>query len=339
MPLLNARFYYLAARATLLVVPTLQICLATWLFGNQAGIQLYFFVLWTAMFLLYARQDWWLSSAAGVLWIGLFLWIQLGFERPWFEVADDAVFLDLLFLVNTVGVFGLVGVIVALFYFQINRTEALLQREYQRSEELLKNILPASVALRLKNGSQTVADNFENVTLLFADIVGFTRLAENLAPAEVVNLLNSVFSEFDLLVERHGLEKIKTIGDEYMLAGGIPVARTDHAHAVAETALQMLAAVETLNAKLAEPLALRVGIHTGDVVAGVIGSRKFSYDVWGDTVNTASRMQSQGLPGHIQVTEAVYELLANDFEFKRRGTIRVRGKGRMTTWFILGKQT
>lgn len=334
---LNSHFRYLLARMVLLIIPTTQVTLAAWLFGNAVGVQLYFFVLWTAMFLLYSRQDRWLSVFAGVLWIALFLWVQITFTSPNLVFAGDVDFLHLLLFVNVCGAFGLVGVIVALFYFQINRTEALLQREYSRSEDLLKNILPATVAERLKNGSQTVADSFSHVTLLFADIVGFTRMAENLSPQEVVNLLNNVFSHFDRLVEQHGLEKIKTIGDEYMLAGGIPVARHDHAHAVAEVALKMLDVVERLNQDLPEPLALRVGIHTGEVVAGVIGSRKFSYDVWGDTVNTASRMQSQGLPGRIQVTEATRELLQHRFELKRRGTLRVRGKGRMPTWFLLAK--
>ena len=336
---LNSRYKHLLARVVLLVVPSVQVSFAAWLFGNDAGIQLYFFVLWTAMFLLYSSTDRWLSIVGGGLWISLFLWVQLGFERPHVVIEEDANFAQILLLVNALGVFTLVGVIVALFYFQIHRTEALLQREYRRSEELLKNILPASVAERLKNGSQTVADNFTDVTLLFADIVGFTRLAEKLPPHDVVNLLNRVFSQFDLLVERNGLEKIKTIGDEYMLAGGIPLARADHAQAVAKAALQMLEVIKRLNVDMDEPLALRVGMHTGEVVAGVIGSRKFSYDVWGDTVNTASRMQSQGLPGRIQVTEATYELLQNEFELKRRGTLRVRGKGRMPTWFLVAEST
>ncbi len=335
---LNAGNRHLLSRMLLLLVPTFQILYAAWLFGSAAGTQLYFFVLWTAMFLLYDPRELWLSILGSSSWIILFLCIQLGFEHPHVVVEPDDGFLSLLLLLNALGVFALVGVIVSLFYFQINRTENLLQREYRRSEELLENILPASVAERLKNGSQIVADNFTDVTLLFADIVGFTRLAENLSPHAVVQLLNRVFSKFDILVERHGLEKIKTIGDEYMLAGGVPLARADHAQAVAETALEMLEAIEELNASLEQPLALRVGIHTGEVVAGVIGSRKFSYDVWGDTVNTASRMQSQGLPGRIQVTEATYELLHKQFELKRRGTLRVRGKGRMVTWYLLAKK-
>lgn len=331
---LNRHHYLLLARLLLLTVPSLQVGFAAWLFGNDAGVQLYFFVLWTAMFLLYDRAELWLSVIGGGTWISMFLWVHLNFDQPVVTIEAGENIQQLLLLVNALGAFTLVGVIVSLFYSQINRSEAMLDREYRRSEDLLKNILPASVAERLKNGSQTVADGFPEATLLFADIVGFTRLAEDLSPQAVVDLLNQVFSQFDKLVERHGLEKIKTIGDEYMLAGGIPLARADHAQAVAQAALQMLEVIQALNKEQDEPLALRVGIHTGEVVAGVIGSRKFSYDVWGDTVNIASRMQSQGLPGRIQVTEATYERLKDDFEFKRRGTLRVRGKGRMTTWFL-----
>lgn len=334
---LNARCRPLLARILLLIVPSVHVSFTAWLFGNAIGIQLYFLGLWTVLFLLYSRREIWLSVVGGTLWIGLFLWVQLHFNEAHIALPGGSGFLSFFLLVNTLGAFAIVGAIISLFYLQIDRAERLLQREYQRSQELLENILPATIAARLKNGPQTIADNFSDVTLLFADIVGFTRLANGLSAHAVVALLNQIFSRFDSLVEQRGLEKIKTIGDEYMLAAGIPVARSDHAQAIAEIALEMLGVIEMLNREYRYNLALRIGIHSGEVVAGVIGSRKLSYDVWGDTVNIASRMQSQGVSDRIQVTNSTYELLKGDFEFERRGTLRVRGKGRMQTWFLLSK--
>ena len=178
-----------------------------------------------------------------------------------------------------------------------------------------------------------IADRFEHATVLFADIVDFTPISARIAPHEVVELLDSVFSEFDDLAERYGLEKIKTIGDAYMVAAGIPDARPDHVRAVADMALAML----EVAAGRREGLALRIGIETGPVVAGVIGRRKFIYDLWGDTVNTASRMESYGVPGKIQVTERVATALDEAYEFERRGTVEIKGKGPMPTWFLRGR--
>lgn len=332
----NHRRRFLLARLCLATVPAVQLTFASRVIGNGAGVHLYFFVLWTALFLLFTRGERWLSVLFAGLWIGLFIWIQLAFQQPVIAMRDPVWFTDLAFFTNAVGAFGLLGGLVALFYQEINHTEDMLQREYQRSEELLRNILPVTVARRLKEGSQVIADSFPDATLLFADIVGFTELAGRLPPRDLVALLNRVFSRFDRIAEQEGLEKIKTIGDEYMLAGGLPLPRADHAPAVARAALHMIAAIDDLNRSLDHKLALRVGMHSGEVVAGVIGSRKFSFDVWGDTVNIASRMQSQGLPGRIQVTEATRELLADRFHLERRGTLRVRGKGRMPVWFLVG---
>ncbi|MDT0619417.1 adenylate/guanylate cyclase domain-containing protein [Salinisphaera sp. P385] len=332
----NHRRRFLLARLFLAMVPAIQLSFASWVIGNGAGVHLYFFVLWTALFLLFTRGERWLSVLFAGLWISLFIWIQLAFNQPVIAMRDPAWFTDLAFFINAVGAFALLGGLVALFYQEINHTEDMLQREYQRSEELLRNILPVTVARRLKEGSQVIADSFPDATLLFADIVGFTELAGRLPPGDLVELLNKVFSRFDRIAEQEGLEKIKTIGDEYMLAGGLPLPRADHAPAVARAALHMIAAIDDLNQSLDHKLALRVGMHSGEVVAGVIGSRKFSFDVWGDTVNIASRMQSQGLPGRIQLTEATHDLLADQFHLERRGTLRVRGKGRMPVWFLEG---
>lgn len=215
----------------------------------------------------------------------------------------------------------------------------VLEREKERakSERLLLNVLPAPIAARLRDADGTIADGFDEVTVLFADIVDFTTLSAAAAPEEVVELLNELFSWFDRLAERHGLEKIKTIGDAYMVAGGLPVPRADHAEAVAEMALNMMAGLEEVDHRLGAAIQLRIGVDTGPAVAGVIGVRRFIYDLWGDTVNTASRMESHGLPGSIQVTERTYRRLCARYAFEERGVVQVKGKGEMKTWLLKGR--
>lgn len=215
-----------------------------------------------------------------------------------------------------------------------------LQIEQEKSERLLLNVLPKPIADRLKQGQQTIADNFAEVTVLFADIVGFTELSVALTPTELVELLNQIFSKFDALVEQYGLEKIKTIGDSYLVVGGLPTPRPDHAEAIADLSLAMQQTIAQFCIPALghpDPLTMRIGINTGPVGAGVIGTSKFAYDLWGDTVNMASRMESHGIPGQIQVTTATYELLKDKYCFQDRGTIDVKGKGEMTTYLLQGK--
>jgi len=212
-----------------------------------------------------------------------------------------------------------------------------LAEEERKSEHLLLNILPPTIADRLKEREQSIADGFAAVTILFADIVGFTDMAAHRSPAEVVGILNRVFSTFDELTRRHRLEKIKTIGDAYMVAGGLPEPRADHLQAVADLALDMREAVEKLPPLGTRRLRVRIGINTGPVVAGVIGRDKFAYDLWGDAVNTAARMESSGEPGRIQVTEEVYQGLHDRYAFERCGVVPIKGKGDMTTYFLLGR--
>jgi class 3 adenylate cyclase len=213
-----------------------------------------------------------------------------------------------------------------------------LQSEREKSERLLLNILPQSIAARLKNGETVIADHFSDVTVLFADLVDFTRLASRIPATDLVRLLNEVFSQFDWLAELHGLEKIKTIGDAYMVVGGLPHPRADHAVAVAEMALDMQRVIRRVDTLGGIPLELRIGLSSGPVVAGIIGSKKFIYDLWGDTVNIASRMESQGELGCIQVSASTHDLLSHTHLLRERGPIEVKGKGEMKTYFLLGRQ-
>jgi class 3 adenylate cyclase len=217
------------------------------------------------------------------------------------------------------------------------RTRRALQREEERSERLLLNVLPAPIATRLKQHEDVIADGFPEVTVLFADLVDFTRRSQRSSPQQIVQVLDELFSTFDQLTRRHGLEKIKTVGDAYMVAGGLPEPRPDHAQAVADLALSMQMEMARRIDTGGQPLQARIGIDTGPVVAGVIGADKFSYDLWGDTVNTASRMESTGVPGCIQVTERTYRRLRDGYRFERRGVVPVKGKGEMTTWFLIGR--
>ncbi len=227
------------------------------------------------------------------------------------------------------------------------QAEEALLAEQEKSERLLLNILPSAIADQLKqapsvletsNGEALIAEQFNEATILFADIVSFTSLASQMSPKELVNLLNQIFSTFDQLAEQHGLEKIKTIGDAYMVVGGLPMVRPDHAEAVAEMALDMQREISRFRRDDNEPFRLRIGINTGSVVAGVIGIKKFIYDLWGDAVNVASRMQDHGVAGSIQVTAATYERLKDRYLLEERGAIAIKGKGEMITYWLTGRK-
>jgi len=234
---------------------------------------------------------------------------------------------------KTIGILGVLDDIT-----QRKLAEEALFVEQEKSERLLLNILPKAIADRLKQAHGVIADSFESVTVLFADLVSFTRMSSELSPQDLVDLLNLIFSNFDTLCEIYGLEKIKTIGDAYMVAGGIPIARTNHAEAIAAMALDMVEKVNELRISTGRPLQIRIGIHTGAVIAGVIGTQKFIYDLWGDTVNVASRMESHSEVGKIQVTAETYQLLKHNFDLVERGTIEVKGKGQMLTYWLTGKK-
>jgi len=218
---------------------------------------------------------------------------------------------------------------------QRKQAEESLRLQQKQTERLLLNILPKPIADRLQKEQKLIADHFDEVSVLFADLVGFTEFSARKTPTQLVEILNGIFCEFDRLSESHGLEKIKTIGDAYMVVGGLPTAREDHAQAIALLALEMQSALTQFNLKIGESFQLRIGMHSGSVVAGIIGISKFSYDLWGDTVNVASRMESNGMPGKIQVTGATYERLKEQFIFEERGMIEVKGKGKMLTYWMI----
>ena len=212
-----------------------------------------------------------------------------------------------------------------------------VQHEQEKSERLLLNVLPESIATRLKQGERTIAERYNGVTVLFADVVDFSSFASRTEPEDLVSQLNDIFSRFDQLAARYGLEKIKTIGDSYLVVGGLPERRADHAEAIAGMALDMLQALEAFNADRGGRLRMRIGLNSGPVVAGIIGRQKFSYDLWGATVNLASRMQSSGVPGCIQVSSATAELLQGKFQLTPRGSIAVKGMGEVTTYLLDGR--
>jgi adenylate cyclase len=281
--------------------------------------------------------------ASGVRWFAAFVAVFLASgiageisgglsDLPaWFESAMIA-------LNITVGG-TIVFTLLAVFAKQRQDALAALRIEQDKADNLLLNILPRSIAEKLKADTSTIADQFDAASILFADVVDFTPLSERLPAAEVVGILDHLFSHFDTLAERHGLEKIKTIGDCYMVASGVPTPRADHARAIALMALDMRDAVRNGDDVGHLGLELRIGINSGPVVAGVIGRKRFLYDLWGDAVNTASRMESHGTPGQIQVTSATHALLEGEFVLEPRGTIPVKGKGDVETWYLLGPRS
>ena len=272
----------------------------------------------------------WFWAYLGVVGLGLLMSHMI--EQPLNVLSPGAGLRLTVMNITGVSIFAFA----ILYYFVQQRDLAfrLLRGERERSEDLLLNILPKDIVAVLKNSPQTIANQFDGATILFADVVNFTPLAATMAPTQLVELLNQVFSYFDSLVDKYEVEKIKTIGDCYMVAAGVPRPRSDHAHVMTRLALEMRDYVEQHEFG-GHRLALRIGLNSGPVVAGVIGQKKFIYDLWGDAVNTASRMESQGSAGIIQITAATYDLIAGDFTCEPRGKIDVKGKGEMEVWQVL----
>jgi adenylate cyclase len=270
--------------------------------------------------------------------LAAFVLLGIAGELFFHDVDVPAWFTTTMLALNVVGTGSVAFTVLATFATQRNEALGALRAEQDRSETLLTNVLPSSIAERLKGTTGSIADHVESASILFADVVNFTPLAQRLSPAEVVGTLDRLFSHFDTLVELHGLEKIKTVGDCYMAAAGVPDPCLDHARRAALLALDIRAAVAAPTTAGQEGLEMRIGINSGPVTAGVIGTKRLLYDLWGDAVNTASRMESNGTPGEIQITRATYESLKDEFVCTRRGTIPVKGKGEMETWYLVGAQ-
>ena len=334
----NARGHFLFANVYMNVLVALHLACESLLFGPAVRSHDYFVVLALSALMFFPRRAN-VPMALTLLTIGL-LWAS---TLVLFDVipplyAPDAEALEEFRLTNVVGLQLLL--VVAGFFFRRHYTaaEAALDEERERADRLLNDILPRPIAEQLKRAPTSIAQAHHDVTIVFADIVDFTRMSAEMSPTDVVDMLNRVFTAFDGIARKHGLEKIKTIGDAYMAASGVPVARPDHAAAAAHMALDMLEVAQTIPTPDGRPLRLRIGINSGPVVAGVIGTTKFIYDLWGDAVNTASRMESLGAPGAIQVTTSTRDALGDAFVVEERGVVEVKGKGPMTTWMLRGQR-
>jgi len=253
-----------------------------------------------------------------------------GLLQPYVRFANNlsSELVIFFFAMNLIAVGSLVFMMVFYFVGQKNAFQ-------EKSEALLLNILPKEIAAILKNESRTIADHYNDASVLFADMVGFTPLSAELPPVEMVEMLNEVFSFFDSLLDKYSVEKIRTIGDSYMVASGVPRRRPDHAQALARMALEMRDYISTHTFRNGHHLSFRIGINSGSMIAGVIGRRKFVYDVWGDAVNVASRMESHGVGGAVQITQTTYELIKDEFVCEPRGTVNVKGKGEMEVWLVM----
>lgn len=320
-----------------LVFATIEYCahsiLGTYYIGLSAGM--YFpLPLASMMWSIIHGGNRVFNRSISVLAMGVFVWVSYFYynHQPPYPLPEEI--LRLTFVVMAASNFGLL-----VCFFAYNTLASgwwrSLQEERVRTELLLLNILPEKIASRLKEHDEIIADRFDSATVLFLDIVDFTKLSAHLPASEVVSILDGLFCQFDDLVEKYGLEKIKTIGDAYMVVAGIPEPVSNHARRIIELAIDMLAIIKLYSQKRNRDIQARIGVCSGPVVAGVIGHKKFIYDLWGDTVNTASRMESHGIPGRIQVNSSIYNILKYDYRFEDRGEIEIKGKGKLHTFTLL----
>jgi len=330
------RFGELFPPLAFITVVYLALTFLCWHLGTGTGVQFYFLIAGAAAVMVVGIER--IGLAIVVAAIGVSLVIALQFTVPYDTGEQPAWFITVGFIINTISAGATAVAIVWYGLRQIASAEAAMEQEYQRSEALLANILPASVADRLKDRSNSViADKYDDASILFADIAGYTERASDTSPEELVAFLDGLYTSLDALVTRHGLEKIKTSGDAYIVVSGVPQPRPDHLEALADLALDIADTVAGLTDSRGRAVPLRIGMASGPVVAGVVGSQRFFYDVWGDAVNVASRMQSTSAVGRIQVPEPVYRRLRDRFVFEERGDVDVKGKGVMRTWYLVGR--
>jgi adenylate cyclase len=337
IPMLH-KFGELVAPLTFIAVAYSSVFFLTWNIGTDSGTQFYFLVSASIVVLILGLER--IVLAGIVAAVGAVLVIVLEFTVPDNTGQQPAWTITIGFISSAVAatVMGFLTVYYALR--ETSRAETAMELEYERSETLLSNILPEPIAARLKDPTRDrmIADRYDDASILFADIAGFTRRASETAPCDLVAFLDTLYTEFDLLVDKHGLEKIKTTGDSYMVVSGVPEPRADHLQALAALALDIADSVAQLRDPEGQLVPLRIGLAAGPVVAGVVGSRRFFYDVWGDAVNVASRMETTDQEGRIQVPQAVYERLKDEFVLEERGDVAIKGKGVMHTWYLVGRR-
>jgi adenylate cyclase len=336
IPLLH-RFGELLPPLTFIGTAYVSIFTICWFVGTGSGLQFYFLVAACLIVLQLGVDRIFLASILAAIAAGMVITLQ--FLVPRDTGAQPVWALSLSFVVTTISACVMVVTTVWYSVREIVRAEAAMELEYERSEALLANILPASIADRLKDPERNIiADKYDDASVLFADIAGFTERASDMEPDQLILFLDRLYGDFDALVDKHGLEKIKVSGDSYMVVSGVPQPRADHVEALAALALDMAEAASLLKDSRGDALPLRIGLASGPVVAGVVGSRRFFYDVWGDAVNVASRMETTDSVGRIQVPEDVYRRLKDDFVLQERGVVQVKGKGVMRTWYLIGRK-
>ena len=336
VPLLH-RFGELLPPLTFIGTAYVSIFTICWFVGTGSGLQFYFLVAACLIVLQLGVDRIFLAAILAAIAAGMVITLQ--FLVPRDTGAQPVWALSLYFVVTTISACVMVVTTVWYSVREIVRAEAAMELEYERSEALLANILPASIADRLKDPARNIiADKYDDASVLFADIAGFTERASDMEPDQLILFLDRLYGDFDALVDKHGLEKIKVSGDSYMVVSGVPQPRADHVEALAALALDMAEAASLLKDLRGDALPLRIGLASGPVVAGVVGSRRFFYDVWGDAVNVASRMETTDSIGRIQVPEEVYRRLKDDFVLQERGVVEVKGKGRMRTWYLIGRK-